>query len=263
MGTYTPTLEEFTDTARWAGADEATISAARHCREPRLVISGRLASGKDTVAEAAMQAIGRPDAVRVSFATALRREVDEIIDAVRRNDPFDAVAVVAETGGITKKQAECIAELICGALALDFSVTSRNRTREIRTLLQKWGTDIRRAADSGYWVKQAMLQVVELLAEGRAVYVTDARFINEVEPARRLGFLAVRLEVDLPIRGARLYARDGLAIDPAAENHPSEKELEGHQGFDLWVDNSGFLEDSVRDVTDALATRFPRVAASI
>lgn len=252
MGTHTHAPEGFVETARWSGADETTIAAAAASREPRLVVSGRLASGKDTVAEAVMHELGMTDAVRVSFATPLRREVDELIDAIRIGGPETAAETVARIGGVPVEAGRATADLICSALAADPSVTSYVRTREIRLALQEWGTDVRRARDPEYWVKQAMRNVVELLAEQRPVYVTDARFPNEVAAARNLGFLAVRLEVELPVRAARLKARDGLDIDPAAENHPSEKELETYDGFDLWVDNSGALEQTVAEVIVAL-----------
>lgn len=252
MGNHTHDHEVFATTARWAGADEKTIELAAACTSPRLVVSGRLAGGKDTVAEAVMRSIGCDDAVRVSFATALRAEVDALIDGVRREGPLEAVRTVARIGGVNEDRARQTADLICKALEADPGVHSYIRTREIRLALQEWGTDVRRAADDEYWVKQAMRQVVENLAEQRPVYVTDARFPNEVAAARNLGFLAVRLEVDLPIRAARLKARDGLDIDPAAENHPSERELEEYTGFDLWVDNSGALETTVAHVVEAL-----------
>jgi hypothetical protein len=251
MGTYTDP-RGFIDTARWTGADEDLVIAAASCNQPRIVVSGRLAGGKDTVAEAVMRKLGCVDAVRVSFATALRREVDALIEAVRLHGCENAAQTVATVGGVAIEQGARSAELICAALAADPTVHSYVRTREIRLLLQEWGTDVRRASDDEYWVKQAMREVVTHLAANRPVYVTDARFVNEVDAARRLGFLAVRLEVDLPIRAARLKARDGLDIDPAAENHPSEQQLENYREFDLWVDNSGPLENAVAAVSTAV-----------
>lgn len=256
--TFESNLENFLATARWTGADDAIVAAAAVCQQPRLVVSGRLASGKDTVAELAMESYGCQSAVRVSFATALRREVDDILDLVRRDGLERANDIVATYAGLTTERAQIAANLVCEALSDDPTVHSRMRTREIRLLLQEWGTGIRRASDPDYWVKRSMREVVELLAADRPVYVTDARFINEVEPARRLGFLAVRLEVELAVRAARLRARDGLGIDPAAENHPSEMELEKYRGFDLWVDNSGTLDASTGDVVRAMRDRFPQ-----
>jgi len=262
MGSHTEILAaNFRTAARWAGADDETIARAVFCAQPRLVVSGRLASGKDTVAEAAMQAAGK-QAIRVSFATPLRREVDELLDALRNNGPTNAAELVAITGGVTARQATKTAELLCTALEADPTIHSYVRTREIRLALQEWGTEVRRASDPDYWVKQAMREVVERLADDLPVYVTDARFINEVEPAKDLGFLAVRLEVALDVRAARLYARDGLTIDPASENHPSEMELGTYKGFHIWVDNSGALSSSVNEVVGALRERFPADTSS-
>jgi hypothetical protein len=258
MGSHTLTNpERFRAVAHWAGVDASTGEKALQSAVPRMVVSGRLASGKDTVAEAAMTALGCTDAVRVSFATPLRREVDELIDALRQHGPQNAQELVALTGGVPFEKAAKTAELLCAALAGDPTIHSYVRTREIRLALQEWGTEVRRASDSDYWVKQAMHEVIEHLAAGTPVYVTDARFINEVEPAKSLGFLAVRLEVELEVRAARLHARDGLSIDPAAENHPSEKELETYRGFHLWIDNSGPLDASVTVAVDALNEVFP------
>lgn len=252
MGNHTHDPGIFSTTARWAGADETTIERAAACSRPRLVVSGRLAGGKDTVAEAVMRSLGCEDAARVSFATALRAEVDALIEGLRREGTHEAVRTVARIGGVSEEAARSTAALLCTALASNPDVHSYVRTREIRLALQEWGTDVRRAADDEYWVKQAMRHVVETLAEDRPVYVTDARFPNEVAAARNLGFLAVRLEVDLPVRAARLKARDGLEIDPVSENHPSERELEEYTGFDLWVDNSGALETTVAQIVDEL-----------
>lgn len=261
MGTHTPAGEEnFRATARWAGVEDCVTEQALQSTQPRIVVSGRLASGKDTVAEAAMTTIGATDAVRVSFATALRREVDELIDALRHHGPQNAAELVAVTGGVTSEKAARTAELLCAALNSDPTIHSYVRTREIRLALQEWGTEVRRAGDPDYWVKQAMRDVVEHLADDTAVYVTDARFINEVEPAKNLGFLAVRLEVALDVRAARLHARDGLSIDPASENHPSERELETYRGFHVWVDNSGPLDNSVAHVVAAIREHFPASA---
>jgi hypothetical protein len=255
----------FTSTARWAGASDILTASATRCRQPRLIVSGRLASGKDTIAEAVMSAIGHQDAAQVSFASAIRKEVDQILDVVRTHlrqqvapGCCSLTDAVADAAGIGGDEAARTAELAQAALDTNPAINSSHRTPEMRLLLQEWGTDVRRAQDPDYWVKQSMLQVLEHLAADHAVYVTDARFPNEVERARDLGFLTVRLEVDLPVRAARLRARDGLDIDPNAEAHPSEQQLEEYSEFDLRVDNSGSIAQSVQQVVPTLLTRFPR-----
>jgi dephospho-CoA kinase len=251
--TTPPPPTAFEETARWAGIGEDLIAAARTTSAPRLVVSGRLASGKDTVAEAAMAALGRHDAVRVSFATALRAEVDELLDRARTTDRTDLRAAVVNEAGVARTDE--VIDLIETILRTDPNATSYQRTREIRLLLQVWGTDIRRAQDPAYWTKQGIRALLGHLATNRPVYVTDARFVDEVELTKSLGCVAVRLEVPSEVRAARLWARDGLQIDPVAENHPSERELEAYRGFDLWVDNSADLANAVHMIVAALRER--------
>jgi dephospho-CoA kinase len=265
---YTPlqlfpsaSVEAFAATARWAGASDEALAAAAACTHPRLLVSGRLASGKDTLARAAMDAIGYRDAVPVSFATAIRREVDEVLDLIRHLDsvnrsPANAAEVVHQQAPMSRDLATSVATLALEALESDGSVHSRVRTPQVRRLLQLWGTDVRRAVDPDYWVKQTIRSTVEILATDRAVFITDARFVNEVEQARALGFCLVRVEVDPAVRSARLAARDGLDLDPAAERHPSELQLATYEHFDAWVDNSGALEVSVGHVVAHLAKQF-------
>lgn len=243
-------------TARWAGICDDRLWAVTTCQAPRLVISGRLASGKDTVAEAAMHLLGCSDAVRVSFATAIRKEVDTLLDMTRGRELHHVEHVVCDTVGYSNQATAHVAALITEVITNDPHAHSYQRTAPMRTLLQLWGTDIRRAYDSSYWTKQGVRQIAEHLADGRGVYVTDARFVNEVELAQRLGCVAVRLDVDHQVRAERLFRRDGLALDPAAENHPSERELEAFNRFDLRVDNSGSFDITVDAVVNALRRHF-------
>lgn len=241
---------DLAEVAQWCGVDHATASAAQVAAAPRLVVSGRLASGKDTVAAAVMTDLGHTDSVQVSFATALRDEMAVLLDAVRScTDIEGAVLAVARVGSVPTDTARPTATLLWQAVSQDPAITPWTRTREMRLALQDWGTDVRRAADPHHWVKLGARRTLEAISTGRAVHITDARFANEVQIARSLGFHAVRLEVDLDVRSRRLWDRDGLTIDPTSENHPSEAELETYRGFDQWVSNNGALSETVSAVT--------------
>jgi hypothetical protein len=239
--------------AAWCGVDDVTQALASVSTAPRLVVSGRLSSGKDSVADAVMAELRQGGSTRLSFATALRDEVAELLAAISPCADLDtAVAAVANVSGLTADKVVNTTDLLWTALRLDPKVTPYTRTREMRLALQDWGTGVRRAEDPHYWVKRGARTAMEAMACGSPVHITDARFINEVQIARALGFFAVRLEVDLDIRAQRLWDRDGLTIDPASENHPSEVELETYPGFDLWVSNNGPLPDTVRNVIAAM-----------
>lgn len=244
---------ELSAVAAWCNVSDDLAHAAATATAPRLVVSGRLASGKDTVAAAVMETLGHPDSVQVSFATALRREVGDLLDIVRRHDNLDdAVAAVAAYASVPIDDAVETTTLLRQAVETNPDITPYTRTREMRLALQVWGTNVRRRHDNEYWVKRGAADVIAALATGKAVHITDARFVNEVETARALGFWAVRLEVDLDIRAERLRLRDGLQIDPASENHPSEVELETYDQFDQRVSNNGPLTDTVAAVIAAM-----------
>ena len=70
------------------------------------------------------------------------------------------------------------------------------------------------------------------------MYVTDARFVGDIDLARSICFYALRLEVSASIRESRIFVRDGLMLDPATENHPSEQSLENYPNFDILTDPS-------------------------
>jgi hypothetical protein len=241
-----------TDIANWCNAESAKVSAAAASNAPRLVVSGRLSSGKDVVAAAVMEQLGYCNSVQVSFASALRKELGELLEIARLNDLDDTVAKIAAHAAVSKDDAATTASLLHQATRLNPTVTPYTRTREMRLALQAWGTEVRRHHDGDYWVKRGALDVIDALSDGKAVHITDARFINEIEVAKALGFWAIRLEVDPAIRAKRLLGRDGLTIDPVSENHPSEVELESFNGFDQRVSNNGSLNETVAAIISAM-----------
>lgn len=251
MSDMTMTFEQI---AYFVGVDDATLKMAEACTKPRIAVSGKLASGKDTVALEMMRILGFPDAVRVSVAEPLRKEVDAILTMIRGHEVSEALMSVAAYGEIPESVALKVHALASAALAQDKEVTSHTRTGPMRSLLQYWGTEVRIAKDPLYWTKKAMHAVFLLLAADKAVYITDARFAPDLDMARGLCFYALRLEVPAFVRESRLFARDGLMLDPAAENHPSEQSLENYPNFDIVVDNSGDLQQTVADVLWKMAS---------
>lgn len=218
-------------------------------------VSGKLASGKDTIAKESMIATGHADAVHRYYADDLKGEVDDVINAIRGGA---SPATLSVQFTIPVHQAEYIYNVLVDELVIDPSVHARRRTPGMRAVLQYWGTDIRRAQDYDYWVKLALRGALEDAAAGRSVYFTDMRFPNEVRWAQDLGFLVARIEVTPETQAARLAERDSLPPDPTALMHASETALDDYAGFDLVVDNNGTLESSVAAVVAALDERFPR-----
>ena len=249
----TMTAMTYEQVAEWAGVDEDTMELTKLCAKPRMVVSGKLASGKDTVAAETMRILGFPHATRVSVAEPLRKEVDTILELSKETEVDEAIAGISIFGGVSEDMATAAYTRACRALAADHDATSYKRTADIRSLLQYWGTDVRIAQDPLYWTKKAAHSIFHALAADNAVYITDARFVGDIDMARNICFHAVRLEVAADVRESRLFARDGLTLDPATENHPSEQSLENYPNFDVVADNSGSLQQTIADIIWNLA----------
>lgn len=258
---FEPVYAAFADTA------VEVLRADRHTAElaqQRLLqggvdllgVSGKLASGKDAVAASVMQHLGHDNPLHWSYARPMRGEVDQLIAILSSSPSADAATSrIAEEQGVDEHHARHIAGLLLPALAVTPDLTSWHRTPVMRTVLQYWGTEVRRAQDHDYWVRRALNQVLPAIAEGRTVYFTDLRFPNEVDYPKALGFLTVRISVTEATQAARLRARDGLDPSPETTGHLSETALDDYDGFDLVVDNNGPLEHAVGTIVESMRAR--------
>jgi hypothetical protein len=245
--------------ARSVGVEtEVIVKARRNLREGLvygLAVSGKLASGKDTVAEMVMDRLGKPGAVQLTWATALRRELDVVLQFIREADtPREACQYTCGLG-IETHHAQNIVEKLWDCVRRE-GATAHSRTPQIRWALQYLGTDVRRAQDQLHWVRLSIKEAADNLSNGVSVYYTDCRHPNEVEVPRQLGFYAVRLEITPETQRSRLWGRDGIGVDAAAATHPSEVMLDGYAGFDLIVDNNGDIEHAVETICAGLKTRY-------
>lgn len=142
-----------------------------------VALLGRSGSGKDTAALGLMATYGH---VRVAFADPVRRmalAVDPIIWAApydeQRVDYMHLSDVVAAHGWDTAKR----------------------NFPEVRRFLQQLGTDgVRDVAGVDTWVNIAHRVVRAAWLDHRPVVLTDVRFPNEVQYARRYGFRLIWID---------------------------------------------------------------------
>jgi phosphomevalonate kinase len=220
-----------------------------------LAASGKLGSGKDTIALEAMRSLGHADALNLKFADALKDEVDQVVAVMVEGGP-DVLARIAELQDLTLEEAATIADMLAPEVAQRPTLsTHTDRSAGVRAALQHWGTEIRRSRDPQYWTRKAMSRAVSLAAAGHSVYITDARFPNEIEWSSAAGFTTMRLYITPETQQARLGDRGDRTVDPAATAHASETALDGYTGFDLVIDNNGPLEETMKAVLAALAER--------
>lgn len=237
-------------------SDDVSRRALEQLREGRislLAVNGWIASGKDTVAPEALRIAGREGAAHLSFAGAVRDELDEIVSVLQRSaDPDAAAAEVARSQQVPLVQAGVVTGLLWVEARDENPITSRSRTRSTRAAMQYWGTTVRRGEDPDYWVKIALSKAVGHVAEGRSVYFTDVRFENEALWLRRAGFLLVRLAISRATQAERLHARDGLAPSPSVLLHESETALEGLDVFDAVISNEGAAREAAERIAGLL-----------
>lgn len=261
-GVDIPELVRIARTAIAIGSPEAeAFAAAEHVATSRvtgLLLSGRQGAGKDTVAPRVLARLDIP-AVQVRVSDAIRSELDVVISHVTAFGKPQAARHIAQDLAIEQRHAEALVEILWPVTRDPrHGITAHTRTAEVRKALQYHGLDSRSGTDPDYWVRACFRRVVSHLAAGTSVYLTDSRYPNEVDTARALGMFCVRLIVDPEVQAARITARDGAPPDPATLNHHGERVLDDYDGFDVVLDNSKSLTDTV----DSIAARLQAAARS-
>ena len=220
-----------------------------------LALSGKLASGKDTLALGAMSNLGHDKAVHVYFGDSIKSEVNQIIALILDSNIVEQemlIKKVEEEQGVNSVHTREIVELLLTEKFNNSLGTARDRSPAMRRVLQLWGTEVRREQDPLYWVNKTLKAALAWALEGSSVYLTDARFPNEVSPAQSVGFIVTRVEISNETQEKRLLSRDGIAVDLKAINHFSEIALDGYKGFDLIVDNNGHYQDTLETLTQEI-----------
>lgn len=269
----TPTQAEFIAAAETYDVPATTAAAAwRNLASGQaagVAFSGKLASGKDTVAPLLLARLGVTDPAWVGFSHPLKQEITELIGVIRsaafvirRKGAPSAAELITERFEVDADSARTVTELLWDEMRRDAEdnansarLTGWSRTEAIRAVLQFWGTEVRRAADPLFWVRKAACQVYNMLADGRHVQITDLRFMNEAVAANNAGLVTVRVDVTPETQRNRLRTRDALHVTAGAAAHPSETELDSFDRFTVRVSNDGPLDETVETVYRRLAGR--------
>jgi dephospho-CoA kinase len=109
-----------------------------------------------------------------------------------------------------------------------------------RALLQELGQKMREI-EKDCWANYLINKIEKSAFAKQNCVITDCRYLNELEIAKRHGFIPVRVVCADNVRLERLKARDGN-FDPATFKHVSETELDGLEV--VWtIDNSETVEE--------------------
>jgi hypothetical protein len=108
-----------------------------------------------------------------------------------------------------------------------------------RTLLQKIGTEMVRAKDSKFWVHSVIRLLFAIGDEYDYCIIPDARFPNEIDGLRGMGYDVVSIKM----------IRDGHQnkLSEAQRKHTSENVLNEY-AFNYTIDNTGGMTDLTDDI---------------
>lgn len=208
-----------------------------------LVVSGKMGAGKDTIAPLVLERLGYTDTKHLAFADPLKNEVNLVIQIIQESDtPREAIDLVNEKLNTTK--AFDIVVTLYGDVKNGVVTSGYDKTTTTRLALQYWGTEVRRSQDENYWVKRTIAECNSVMNKNTSVYITDARFPNEVDATVMNGAVHVRLIINEEEQRKRILKRDGIEISPDSLVHTSETALDDYEAA-LKVDTSGVSVDEV------------------
>lgn len=195
-----------------------------------LGVSGKIGSGKDTVAPLILRNLNQTNTVHDYFARPLKNEASAIIAIANNSETIEDAAILVESNlNVTKDEALRALSFIWDEAKAKIITTGYDRTEKTRGLLQYWGTEVRRSHDDNYWVKLTLKSMFHALAEGKTVFVTDARFPNEIDALADCGAYTLRLKVSEAMQNERIVSRDGIEMSQNARNHISETALDSYE----------------------------------
>jgi hypothetical protein len=233
------------------------------CKAYLVGISGKMGSGKDTVAsllaERFSQSGGR--VVIRSFADSLKEEVARLVaDALMSQSEQGFCDSVTSWSGMSSTQTQELLKVLHPLIAslLEQRVEPNEVTAEllyrnpadkplVREVLKFWGNDVRRAQNPDYWVDTAAVYVEEQRDMGVSCVIPDVRRQNEAGFIKDACGLLVRLNVSKEEQRRRLLGRDNKLSDRSAFTHITETDLDDYDRFDLILDTDSMSPEEVAD----------------
>lgn len=190
-------------------------------------IMGKKRHGKDTFASRLTSAHGF---TRYAFADPMR-------DALYRLNPLVRIEA-DEAGPLREAGAEVVGDSVVNLRYLVDRAgwDAAKATREVRRLLQEYGTGLRDTTHPDVWVDARFTAVDAHLGP---VVITDVRFPNEVDAVRS--------------RGGLLVWVDNPNVPDSGDTHPSEVSVSAKDA-DRVVTNSSTIGDLYR-LADAVVSR--------
>lgn len=233
------------------------------CKAYLVGISGKMGSGKDTVASLLAERFSQSveKVVIRSFADSLKDEVSRtVVDALMFQSEQGFCDSVTSWSGISSIHAQELLKVLYPLIAslLEQRAEPNEVTAEllyrnpadkplVREVLKFWGNDVRRAQNPDYWVDLTAKYIHEKMSSGVSCIVPDVRRQNEAGFIKNSGGLLVRLNVSEDEQRRRLLRRDNKLSNRSAFTHITETDLDHYDRFDTILDTDNMIPEEVAD----------------
>lgn len=215
---------------------ENTLNKIKNKECYLFAMSGKMASGKDTIGDLLSKKIGESMIVKnVSFGYLIKKEIDDIVNYYK----------IAESKEDLENKWDANLQDIEELVVILGGYSAFYRSEAARSAAQFWGTEVRRKQNNNYWLNLMVEHIIDKVSNRISINVTDARFPNEIELIEDLGGKVVRLEVSKETQKERISKRDGIKVSDLVLNHYSEVALDNYV-FDFSVNG----EDDVDKVVE-------------
>jgi len=188
----------------------------------------RARSGKDTAASIIIKERGAEfDIRRYSFASELKAEVNHNAMKAGGMKNLFADGLRLEGCGYMQENEELLRlpEWVQMDPSPDMSDPECPYGKQ-RSLLQFWGTNLRRSVNENYWLNKVKQRIAD--EKPQIALITDLRFLNEVNFILTYGEV---IRIDRP------------GLPPLSEAHESERALANYDGWSDIIKNNGSLDD--------------------
>lgn len=196
---------------------ESTVSTRHRTGAPvRLAFAGPSGAGKDSLARATFDVLGRP-ARRLAFGDAIKLEVSRALDILARATPAEAGRAISSEFGLPPGAADQFVLIAAGRRPQEIA----HDPSLLRHLCQCWGFDVWGRLDRQRWLRSLANAMLTLEIDQDA-YIADCRLGSEVSFSRACGFVTVYVDTPEDTRRERLTSRDGGPPSEDAARHRTE-----------------------------------------
>lgn len=248
-------MTEFEDRVGVAlGSTSRQLALVREGRVAWVVLSGKMCSGKDTIASH-LELPGEKE--YIAYGTMLRDNLSTALDywALFETEE-ERVADLERYLDYSRTSAAELSIALHREVERHGEVQPWSRTDGMRTILQKMGSEW--LPDADYLPRLAALQALQHFERGNSVVAPGSRFLPDAEIPVLGGAITVRLDVSRETQLRRLKARDGLEPTPellASLDHPGESALDDYPHavrISNDDDSEGALTEVVAEVNAAV-----------